>query len=92
MFSNPEPATIWGLTLQYVPAESNWPSRVSFVSDLVGVQNLMPNPSPDGGGLHQAPTDGDLELWNVDMTRCVENTPDTNSEQCRYVQRRRGRP
>ena len=71
------------------------------MSDLIGVQNLMLNPSPDGGGLHQTPTDGDLELRNVDMTRCVENTPDTNSERStgkhlafrdRYFQRRRGGP
>jgi len=99
-FSNAEPATIWGPTLQ-VPTESNWPRFVSFVSDLIGVQNLMPNPSPDGGGLHQTTSDGDLKLWNADITRCVENTPDTNSEQStgkllafrdRYFQRRRGGP
>lgn len=61
-FSNTEPATIWGPTLQQVPAEFNSPRFVSFVSDLIGVENLIPNPSPDGGDLHQNTTGGFLNV------------------------------
>jgi hypothetical protein len=58
------------------------------VSDLVGVENLIPNPSPGGGGLHQTTNGGFLNVhphctvhpywssWqrrvNADATRCVE--------------------
>lgn len=137
-FSNAEPPTISGPTLQEVPAESNTPRFASFVNDLIGVENFIPNPSPDCGGLQQTTTGGflnvhphftvhpywvswqrrvnlplsfkqdrwrpenggDLELWNADLTQCVEKiTPDTNSNQAagrilangdRYIQRRRG--
>ena len=57
-FSNTEPGTIWGPTLQQVQDEPNSPRFVSFVSDLIGAENLIPNPSPDGGGLHQTTTGG----------------------------------
>jgi hypothetical protein len=77
-----------GPTHRQVPAESNSPRFVSFVSDLIGVENLIPNPSPDAGGLHQT-TSGDFlnvhpqftvhpywSSWqrrvNADVTRCVE--------------------
>ena len=92
-FSNTEPASILDRTLQQVPAEPNWPRFVSFVIDLIGVENLVPNPSPDGGGQRRV---------NADVTRCVEKiTPDTNPEQSagkvlafwdRYFQRRQGSP
>jgi len=58
------------------------------VSDLIGVENLIPNPSADGDGLHQTTTGGFL-------------TPDTNSDQSagkvlgfgdRFFQRRRKGP
>jgi hypothetical protein len=32
------------------------------VSDLIGVENLIPNPSPDGGDLHQTTTGGFLNV------------------------------
>lgn len=107
-FSNTEPAS-WGPTLQRVLAELNSPRFVHFVSELIGVDGLIPDPSLDGGGLHQTRTGGflnvhtdftvhphrpswqrranlllylnadwkpeyggELELWNADMTRCVE--------------------
>jgi hypothetical protein len=80
-------------TLQQVPAESHSPRFVSFVIDLIGVENLIPDPSPDGGGQRRV---------NADVTRCVEKiTPDTNPEQSagkvlapwdRYFQRRQVSP
>ncbi len=32
------------------------------MSDLIGVENLIPNPSPDGGDLHQTTTGGFLNV------------------------------
>jgi hypothetical protein len=32
------------------------------VSDRIGVENLIPNPSPNGGGLHQTTTGGFLDV------------------------------
>jgi hypothetical protein len=107
-FSNTDPDT-WGPTLQGILAELNSPRFVQFVSKLIGVDDLVPDPSLEGGGLHQSTTGGflnmhadytvhphkqkwqrranlllylnenwkpeyggDLELWNSDMTKCVE--------------------
>lgn len=56
--SNTERATSWGPTHQQVPAEPTSPGFFSFVSDLIEVENLIPDPSPDGGGLHQTRTAG----------------------------------
>jgi hypothetical protein len=33
-----------------------------LVSDRIGVENLIPNPSPDGGGLHQTTNGGFLDV------------------------------
>ena len=59
------------------------------MSDLLGVENLVPNPSPDGGSFHQTTNGGFLNvhpqftvhrywsLWqrqmNADVTRRVRN-------------------
>jgi hypothetical protein len=58
------------------------------VTDLVGVENLIPKQLPGGGGLHQTTNGGSLNVdphfavhpywssWqrrvNADVTRCVE--------------------
>jgi len=60
-FSNTEPARIWGPTLQQAPVEPNSPRLVSM-SDLIGAENRIPNPSPVGGGLHQTKTGGFLNV------------------------------
>lgn len=107
-FSNTDPTT-WGPTLQRILEELNSPSFVRFVGDLLGVDDLIADPSLEGGGLHQSERGGflnihsdftvhphnrtwqrranillylnedwkpeyggDLELWNADMTECVE--------------------
>ncbi len=107
-FSNTDPAT-WGPTLRAILEVFNSRRFVDFVSSLIGVDDLIPDPSLEGGGLHQSGTGGflnmhadftvhphnrrwqrranillylnddwqseyggDLELWNADMTECVE--------------------
>jgi hypothetical protein len=77
------------------------------VRNRIGVENLIPSPSLDGGGLHQTTTGGflngrDLKLRNADIPRCIEKiAANTNSDQSagkvlafwdRYFQRRRGGP
>jgi hypothetical protein len=107
-FSNTDPQT-WGPTLQGILEELNSPRFVQFVSELIGVRDLVADPSLEGGGLHQSTAGGylnihadytvhphnrnwqrranlllylnedwrpeyggDLELWNADVTKCVE--------------------
>ena len=107
-FSNTDPET-WGPTLQQILAVLNSPRFVAFVGQLIGVENLVPDPTLEGGGLHQSTTGGflnvhadftvhphnrrlqrranillylnpewdpeyggALELWNKDMSACVE--------------------
>jgi len=88
-----------------IPAESNSQRLASFVSDLIGAENLIPNPSPDGGGLQQTTTGGFLSVhphftvhpyWSSSQRGVI---PGTYSHQwagkvlaCgdRYFQRRRG--
>ena len=107
-FSNTDPNT-WGPTLRQILEELNSPRFVQFVGKLLGVDNLIADPSLEGGGLHQSTTGGflnihadytvhphnrkwqrranillylnegwrpeyggDLELWNADMSECVE--------------------
>ncbi len=65
-FSNTDPKT-WGPTLQRILHELNSPRFVGFVSRLIGVQNLIPDPSLDGGGLHQSTTGGFLNV-HTDFT------------------------
>ena len=107
-FSNTDPDT-WGPTLQAILEVLNSPRFVTFVGKLIGVEGLVPDPTLEGGGLHQSTAGGflnmhadftvhphhrnlqrranillylnpgwkpeyggDLELWNKDMTECVE--------------------
>jgi hypothetical protein len=52
-FSNTDPNT-WGPTLQLILSELNSPRFVAFVGQLLGMDNLIPDPSLEGGGLHQS--------------------------------------
>ena len=65
-FSNTEPET-WGPTLQAILAELNSPRFVSFVSTLIGIDGLIPDPSLEGGGLHQSTRGGYLNM-HADFT------------------------
>ncbi|MHB1716468.1 MAG: 2OG-Fe(II) oxygenase [Acidimicrobiales bacterium] len=60
-FSHTDPAT-WGPTLQAVLAECNSPRFVNFVSRHTGVPELIPDPSLEGGGLHQSTAGGFLNI------------------------------
>jgi hypothetical protein len=62
-FSNTVPATIWSPLLQQVPVEHTSPGFFSSVSDLVEVENLIPNPLADGSGIDESATSG---FFNVD--------------------------
>jgi Rps23 Pro-64 3,4-dihydroxylase Tpa1-like proline 4-hydroxylase len=107
-FSNTDPTT-WGPTLQQILEVLNEDRFVQFVGKLLGDDNLIADPSLEGGGLHQSTTGGflnihadytvhphnrtwqrraniilylnedwkpeyggDLELWNADMSECLE--------------------
>ena len=65
-FSHTDPAT-WGPTLQRILEELNSPRFVSFVGKLIGVDGLQPDPSLEGGGLHQSTTGGFLNI-HADFT------------------------
>ena len=65
-FSNTDPDS-WGPTLQRVLHELNSPRFVAFVGNLIGVENLIADPSLEGGGLHQSTTGGFLNM-HADFT------------------------
>ncbi|MGD0881944.1 MAG: 2OG-Fe(II) oxygenase [Acidimicrobiales bacterium] len=65
-FSNTDPET-WGPTLQNILAVLNSPRFVAFVGKLIGVDNLVPDPTLEGGGLHQSPRGGFLNM-HADFT------------------------
>jgi Rps23 Pro-64 3,4-dihydroxylase Tpa1-like proline 4-hydroxylase len=60
-FSHTEPAT-WGPTLQEILAQLNSPRFVAFVSELIGVDGLIADPTLEGGGLHQSGAGGFLNI------------------------------
>jgi Rps23 Pro-64 3,4-dihydroxylase Tpa1-like proline 4-hydroxylase len=60
-FSNTDPAT-WGPSLRAILEELNSPRFVAFVGDLLGVDNLIADPSLEGGGLHQSTRGGFLNI------------------------------
>jgi len=78
------------------------------VSDLIGVENLIPNPSSDGSGLHQTTTGGFLNVhphlavhphwssWQRRVNLLLHLNEDWRPEILaygdRYFQRRRGGP
>jgi hypothetical protein len=65
-FSNTDPST-WGPTLQEILAVLNSPRFVAFVGKLIGVENLVADPTLEGGGLHQSTTGGFLNV-HADFT------------------------
>ena len=65
-FSNTDPDS-WGPTLRAILKEFNSPRFVQFVSGLIGVDNLIADPSLEGGGLHQSTTGGYLNI-HADFT------------------------
>jgi Rps23 Pro-64 3,4-dihydroxylase Tpa1-like proline 4-hydroxylase len=60
-FSNTDPTT-WGPTLQRILDELNSPRFVQFVGQLLGVDDLIPDPTLEGGGLHQSTRGGFLNV------------------------------
>jgi hypothetical protein len=65
-FSNTDPST-WGPTLQQILDVLNSERFVAFVGHLIGVENLLPDPTLEGGGLHQSTTGGFLNV-HADFT------------------------
>ncbi len=53
--------------IQQLIAEFNRPEFVSFLSELTGIPNLQPDESMEGGGLHQSPRNGFLNV-HADFT------------------------
>ena len=65
-YSNTDPSS-WGPTLRAILATFNSPEFVQFVSELTGIEGLIPDPSLEGGGLHQSPAGGFLNI-HADFT------------------------
>ena len=60
-YSNTHPDT-WGPTLTQVAKEFCSPEFVGFLERLTGIDDLLPDWSMDGGGLHQTMTGGHLNI------------------------------
>ena len=60
-------STEWGPTLQSVLRELNSPRFVSFLGEMIGVKDLVCDPSLEGGGLHQSTNGGFLNI-HADFT------------------------
>lgn len=54
-------------TLQAIINELNSPCFIQFLTDLSGIKNLLPDPSLEGGGLHQSGPGGHLNI-HADFT------------------------
>jgi Rps23 Pro-64 3,4-dihydroxylase Tpa1-like proline 4-hydroxylase len=65
-FSNTDPSA-WGPTLQRTLQELNSPRFVKFVGTLLGEDELIADPSLEGGGLHQSVQGGFLNI-HADFT------------------------
>ncbi len=65
-FSHTDPAT-WGPTLRAILHELNSPRFVAFIGALTGFDGLFPDPTLEGGGLHQSTTGGFLNI-HADFT------------------------
>lgn len=65
-FSHTDPDT-WGPTLQSILEELNSSRFVEFVGNLLGVDDLIADPSLEGGGLHQSVRGGFLNI-HADFT------------------------
>lgn len=57
----------WGTTLQAIAQELLAPEFTDFLTTLTGIEDLMPDPSMDGGGLHQTLRGGHLNV-HADFT------------------------
>jgi len=60
-FSNTDLST-WGPTLRQILAELNSPRFVQLIGSLLGIDDLIADPTLEGGGLHQSTTDGFLNI------------------------------
>ena len=60
-YANTSPDS-WGPTLQEVAREFVSPEFVAYLSRLTGIEDLMPDWSMDGGGLHQTLRGGHLNI------------------------------
>jgi hypothetical protein len=60
-FSNTDAST-WGPTLRLILEELNSPRFVQFIGKLLGVDDVIADPSLEGGGLHQSTTGGFLNI------------------------------
>ncbi|MEI5673831.1 MULTISPECIES: 2OG-Fe(II) oxygenase [Nocardioides] len=65
-YSHTQP-DVWGPTLHDVAKEFCSPEFVAFLEKLTGIENLMPDWSMDGGGLHQTLRGGHLNV-HADFT------------------------
>ncbi len=65
-FSNADIAT-WGPTLQSLAKALNSPRFVSLLSELTGIEGLIPDDAMEGGGLHQSLSGGFLNI-HADFT------------------------
>jgi hypothetical protein len=65
-YGNPRPDT-WGPTLQSVARAYTTPRFVTFLEHLTGIERLLPDRTMDGGGLHQTPRGGYLNI-HADFT------------------------
>lgn len=74
-FSNTDPET-WGPTLRSILAELNSPRFVEFIGSLIGVEHLVPDPSLEGGGLHQSGTGG--SSTSTPTSPCIPTTGSGN--------------
>jgi 2OG-Fe(II) oxygenase superfamily len=65
-YSNTQPDS-WGPTLHDIAQEFCSPEFVAYLEKLTGIENLLPDWSMDGGGLHQTLTGGHLNI-HADFT------------------------
>ncbi len=65
-YSNTHPET-WGPALRDILAALNSPRFLAFVSSLTGIEDLIPDPTLEGGGLHQSLRGGYLNM-HADFT------------------------
>lgn len=65
-YSNTQPDS-WGPTLRAIAEEFCSPAFVEFLQEITGIDDLMPDWSMDGGGLHQTLRGGHLNL-HADFT------------------------
>lgn len=65
-YSHTQP-DVWGPTLHDVAKEFCSPEFVAFLEKLTGIENLMPDWTMDGGGLHQTLRGGHLNV-HADFT------------------------